>query len=347
MRLALNYELRLSADMKFTSLTDLSLERIKIPPGDLHLLARLVSTESCPRLQKLRMVHVCLQVFHHEEMWLQETTDVLPDAVEDDANVRSLELRTPGLQALHILSCNPEVMLCVSVPRLEELALPFEIGYTRCVKVDGDLTHVRSLKICLWSYYPRVVLSRAKAVNDASKRHIKLCTSVTCLDVTLCGRKISKDDQQVEILKSMIPHLPCVTSLTVNVSPPVGRRDFGASVATLLTRFRNLRCLSKHLPFYLMGLKQDECHHPDHWISNEISMSHLQEVEFTGLTGTDCELWLMKAMLTSAKKLHKVDISFHPDFCQNKGKIDAFEHMLHGEGMWTSHRDTLKLIVFR
>ncbi|KAL6603631.1 hypothetical protein ACP70R_043992 [Stipagrostis hirtigluma subsp. patula] len=55
MRLALGgARLRVPATVVFASLTDLSLERIKITPtGGAHLLGRLVSSASCPRLRKL------------------------------------------------------------------------------------------------------------------------------------------------------------------------------------------------------------------------------------------------------------------------------------------------------
>ncbi|RLN13437.1 hypothetical protein C2845_PM09G03490 [Panicum miliaceum] len=89
------------------------------------------------------------------------------------------------------------------------------------------------------------------------------------------------------------------------------------------------------------------CHHRYHWKSNEISMAHLQEVELTGLTGTDCEVWFMKTVLASAKGLFKVAISFNPYCWQHQGKMDAFERMLLDEGMWTSHRDTHMLTCLR
>ncbi|KAJ1296991.1 hypothetical protein BS78_01G344200 [Paspalum vaginatum] len=311
------------------SLTDLSLERISILARDVHLLGRLVSTDSCPCLQKLRMVELAFFPKSPDEVIDREEVNVaiLAGNVND---VMLLELRTPCLRVLHIDRCNPK-MLRVSAPKLEDLALSFQLTLhgcsPRCVEVQGDLPFVQNLKICLWSHYPRNYRCQGEAVNDASKRLIELCNSIKCLDVTLHGRKVS-EDQEVEILKSRIPHLPHVTSLTVNVSAPVERHDFGASVATLLTRFSNLRRLNIHLPSPLMDL---------------ISMSHLQEVEFAGLIGTECELWLMKAMLASANRLHKVAISFNPEFCQNEDKVDAFQRMLLYEGMWTSHRGPFKL----
>ena len=63
MRLALGgVRLRLPAAtaMEFVSLRDLSLERITIADGGGHLLVCLVSSASCPRLQKLRLNKVWL-----------------------------------------------------------------------------------------------------------------------------------------------------------------------------------------------------------------------------------------------------------------------------------------------
>ena len=84
----------------------------------------------------------------------------------------------------------------------------------------------------------------------------------------------------------------------------------------------------------------DQCDHPDHWASHEISMTDLQEVELTGLTGTDCELWFVNAVLASARGLHSVDIGFNPKCWQHESKMDAFVRKLLDEGMRASHRGT-------
>ena len=76
-------------------------------------------------------------------------------------------------------------------------------------------------------------------------------------------------------------------------------------------------------------------------------MDHLQEAEFTGFAGIDCELWFIEAMLASAKRIHKVAISFNPYYRLPPGKIDVFERLLLGGGMWTSHRDTYTLTCIR
>nr|TKW20094.1 hypothetical protein SEVIR_4G062900v2 [Setaria viridis] len=327
MRLALGGKsLRLPNTMKLASLTDLSLEGIKIVKGGVHLLGRLVSSVSCPHLEKLRMSKLWLDF--NEEIRLE--ADVLSELWVEHVNVMSLQLRTPHLKVLHIDSCHHKV-LRVSALRLEELALFIPLGCTlRSLEVDGDLPCVRNLKLCLWSHLPPDPPD-GEAENDAGMLLLKHCSSVTCLHITLDGRKST----YVDLIKSRVPHLPHITSLIVNVSFMLERHDFGVGVASLLTRFNNLRRLSMHLPSFLsltIG-------HPMH----EISMAHVQEVELTGLTGTDCELWFMKAMLASAAGLCKVAISFNPQCGQHLGKMDAFERMLLDEGMLTSHREALML----
>jgi hypothetical protein len=138
--------------MKFATLTDLSLERIKIARGGAHLLPRLVSSANCPRLQKLRMSKLRLP---SSDEGMQLDADVLSELWVEDVNVRSLELRTPSLRALHIDICCHE-LLRVSAPRLEELTF-FQLAHppSRLV-VDGDLAHVRSLKLYLMAHRPSI-----------------------------------------------------------------------------------------------------------------------------------------------------------------------------------------------
>ncbi|PUZ62085.1 hypothetical protein GQ55_4G329400 [Panicum hallii var. hallii] len=349
MRLALGgAQLRLPAAMTFASLTNLSLERIRIAAGGAALLGHLVSSATCPRLQKLRVRWIYLPAFH-EEMAIE--ADVLSELWMEDVRIlMSLKLRTPRLRVLHIYKCS-HVALRISAPRLEELGIIFRPACPpRWLEIDVDLPCVRSLKICLWSHLSRLSGDR-EAENDKYMLLLRQCSSLTCLQVFLRGAKASKKD--VDMIKSRVPHLPHITSLAVNVSCSFKRHGYGASVASLLTRFSNLRRLSLHLPFFdelfynLPAGLDLLCHHRYHWKSNEISMAHLQEVELTGLTGTDCEVWFMKTMLASAKGLFKVAISFNPYCWQHQGKMDAFERMLLDEGMWTSHRDTHMLTCLR
>ena len=151
MRLALSDAgLQLPTTMKFASLTDLSLERIEIARGGAHLLGRLVSPANCPRLQKLRMSKLRLP---SSDEGMQLDADVLSELWVEDFNVRSLELRTPNLRVLHIdIRCHE--LLRVSAPMLEELAF-FQLGRTPPrLEVDGDLVHVRSLKLYLIAHRP-------------------------------------------------------------------------------------------------------------------------------------------------------------------------------------------------
>ncbi|CAO2047607.1 unnamed protein product [Urochloa humidicola] len=338
LRLALGgARLRLHTTVKFESLTDLSLERIKVANGGAHLLARLVSSASCPRLQKLRMSKLWLPDVG-EEMRLE--ADMLSELWIDDVNaLRSLKLKTPSLRIFQIDTCDNDV-LEISAQRLEELEF-YQLGCPpKRLAVNGELPCVRNLKICLWSHRD-CASGYGETENDINVLLLKHCSSVTCLEVTLKGRKVSEED--VDIINSRVPHLPQITSLIVNVYYDLFEcHDFGAAVASLLTRFSNLRQISLHLPIFdnlHENLDADAvCDHPNHWTSNAIFMAQLQEVELTGLTGTDCELWFMKTMLASAERLHKVAISFINQKDQHPSKMDAFKRMLLDEGMQISQR---------
>ncbi|CAL5046170.1 unnamed protein product [Urochloa decumbens] len=190
-RLALgNARLRLPNTMKFASVTDLSLERIEIADGSgARLLARLVSSASCPRLQKLRMNKLWF-LDSSEELRLE--ANMLSELWVEDVNVpMSLELKTPSLRIFHIdtcYSCDNNGVLRVSAPRLEELAF-FQRGCPPgLLEVDGDLSCMRSLKICLWSHAR--VSGYGQAQNNVNMLLLKQCSSLTCLDVTLKGRKV-------------------------------------------------------------------------------------------------------------------------------------------------------------
>nr|CAB3469779.1 unnamed protein product [Digitaria exilis] len=343
MRLALGgARLRPSADVKFASLKDLSLERIKVPDGDARLFACLVSSRSCPNLQKLRIRRLQFRSWS-QEMRLE--ADMLSELWVEDTDLMSLDLRTPCLRVLHIDKCNIEV-LGLSAPRLEQVALLCRPtgSPVRLLRVHGDLPCVQSLKLWMWSHHH--YRFHGGEQNDSSVLLLKSCSLLKCLEVTLGGSMPGmRYEAYVDLIKDAVPHIPQITSLTVKVSEAFTRHNFGAGVANLLTRFTNLRHLNVHLPslFYEIhdGLLGDlDCDdHPDHWTSYEISMVHLQEVELTGLTGVDCELWFMEEVLASAKILGKMTIRFHKECCQHKGSMDAFQRLLLDEGMWTSRRE--------
>ncbi|KAF8733126.1 hypothetical protein HU200_015497 [Digitaria exilis] len=120
--------LRLPSTVKFASLAHLSLERINITTGGAHLLGRLVSSASCPHLQKLRMRNIYLRGGVNEEMRIE--ANVLSELwIDTVAVLTSLKLTTPRLRALHMYECSYEV-LTISAPRLEELAISFQPNFT-------------------------------------------------------------------------------------------------------------------------------------------------------------------------------------------------------------------------
>ncbi|CAN6179223.1 unnamed protein product [Urochloa humidicola] len=174
--------------LRFASLKDLSLQGIHIEPGIAHLLGHLVSTASCPRLQKLHMSKIFFGTDYEEEMRIE--AGVLSELWMDDVgDLRSLKLLTPNLRVSHVNECSHE-MLTISAPRLEELAISFQLGHpSKSLEVNGGLPCVRSLKICLRSHY--CVSSHRQAEKNANVLLLKHCCSLTCLQVTLQGEEVS------------------------------------------------------------------------------------------------------------------------------------------------------------
>lgn len=211
MRLALGgARLRLPTTMKFASLVDLSLEKTKIAAGGAHLLARLISSTSCPCLRKLRMSKLFLPSLN-EEMKIDAV--LLSELWIEDSNMRSLELRTPSLRVFHVDTCCDEV-LRVSAPRLEELAF-FQRGYPpRRLEVDGDLTNVRNLKL----YLSTRTLPCYEIDGDTNNiLLLKHCSSVTCLEVTLEDEKVRRLPIRGHVAQIKLKRITYIVSTSLRV----------------------------------------------------------------------------------------------------------------------------------
>jgi hypothetical protein len=182
MRLAVHgVVIQLPATAVFTSLTDLSLERMRVEDRDGNLLARLVSSACCPRLQKLRLIDLDLEPPGMKQLLLE--CGVLSElSVKDIGYLQSLELRTPSLRALHMDGAYRYDLeaLTLSAPRLEELT----VSSRPCLKVyfDGDLPCVANLTMDLWSHDG---CSDYDDMNAISFYLIQRCRFARCLVVHL------------------------------------------------------------------------------------------------------------------------------------------------------------------
>nr|TKV90513.1 hypothetical protein SEVIR_9G034200v2 [Setaria viridis] len=316
---------RLPSAVVFASLVDLTIKFMKVAAGSGHLLARLLSSDCCPSLQKLCMWFVRLPSGMNE--LLLENSSLLELTLDDMDDMSLIELRTPSLRVLEVKECMDLEVLVVSAPRLEELMF---LENSSQVLIDGDLSSVGRLKLDLYAHRP----------TDDHESNVSLlqrCTSARFLDVSL--KLTAKEDvHNIDIIKGRIPHLDHVTSLNVHISP-LKRHSFGDYVARLLSLFRNLAYLCLDFDTYI---KPDDqclgsdfiCDHLDHWKSYEISSLHLQKAEFRGLTGTDCELHFFRSVLASARQLQMVVVSFNPNYSVEE-KRDDLQNMLLGGGTWS------------
>ncbi|CAL5030035.1 unnamed protein product [Urochloa decumbens] len=334
MRLALGGAIvQLPAAATFRSLTELTLEAIdiNIASGDGRLLDRLLSSACCPQLQKLRLKELMLA---WQDKFLLEACSLLEMSCEDVGGLGpyDMELRTPSLRVLRMVSIGVPGEFKISAPRLEEIV------FLQClplyIEVDGELPCMRSLKVELYSH------GYAEAgQNDFSISLLTACcTSVRCLDVDLHVTEREEEQELIDIIYGQIPHFPHVVSLAICLtlwelhSNRVG-------VAEILTKCSNLKylCISNKMEQDVGTLELHNflCDHPDYWKLHDISLARLQEVEFMGLAGTDCELRFMQAVLRTSTQLQKVTVSFDPEYMMKSGR-DAIALIppLRG-GKWT------------
>ncbi|TVU15729.1 hypothetical protein EJB05_39267, partial [Eragrostis curvula] len=317
--------IRFPATAVFASLTDLSLECIRIAAGSSHLFARFLSSKCCPRLLRLRIQDLRLMELRIEADTLVELT------LEKLEKGCSLELRTPILRTLRMIfrGSRPE-MLRISAPRLEELTFQKDDGPDHIV-VDGELPFMENLTVYLRTHGHSV----EDDYNDVGIHLLQCCTSVRCL--TLHLDTMRKHLQVVDKINGRIPHLPHVTSLTVRFRS-FHMHPFGFGLDHILTQCTSLKHLC--IQCYVIKPNYDSesyslCDHPNRWQSCILPLTHLQDVELRGLTATDCDLWFMQLLLASTTKLKKVNVSFDPEYMQSNTR-DAFELIPRlGGGAWT------------
>ncbi|KAL6650763.1 hypothetical protein ACP70R_009688 [Stipagrostis hirtigluma subsp. patula] len=363
LRLALDHAVvQLPATALFVSLTELSLECMFVAHETGNLLARLLSSACCPRLQKLRLHEFWfkkskkLQELEEEELELQELEveeleleELVLEAGEllelswEEVGVpwTTLELRTPNLRVIRMACCSGSCWdrtcvetLRVSAPRLENLM--FLDDHQPDIDIDSELPRVRSLKVKLNSHGND---QDTNGTNDGTIRLLQCCTKAKCLEVSL--RVPKSEHNAVDIIKGRIPHLPHVTSLKVHVNNSWVLHSYGVGVASLLSKCSNLRYLCLHLGL-IIGVNNYSkseffCNHTDDMKSHEISLPHLRKVEFKELAGVNCEVWFMQSVLSSAMELQKMAICFNKMYWQKNrvDVVDLFLPVLEG-GKWTA-----------
>ncbi|KAL6843909.1 hypothetical protein ACP4OV_026480 [Aristida adscensionis] len=244
-----------AAPAMFSSLTDLSLEDMRLVEGTGHLLARLLSPACCPRLQKLRLRNLLFADEENSglEELLIEFGELKELSMGDMEYPETLELRTPNLRVLRIAETTAILTLAISAPRLENLVVlgqPDQIIY-----IESELPCVGSLVVELepHGYYIAGYEEEeddddgggggGRGANDGSIRILQSCTKARCLDV--CVRVTERKYRDADAIKGRIPHLPHITSLTVHVKAQE-LHSFGVGMVDILTQCSNMKYLRVH-----------------------------------------------------------------------------------------------------
>nr|TKW06586.1 hypothetical protein SEVIR_7G249400v2 [Setaria viridis] len=297
MRLALDgAAVRLPAAATFAALVELSLRDMEFKDGNGLLLSRLLSSACCPRLRKLSLRDV--RFTRLEEL-----------------------LRLAGFQALLLLEAGTLSELSFE-DMVEPGVLQLRTPNLRVLRINHSC-----LNELVISHAPRLEILMIDGLPDR-------------IDVDGDLPRVRKIEQVSEVIKGRIPHLPNATSLTVQISQ-FELHSFGDGVSDILAQCNNLKYLCLDLNCFIADLQRKNpkldltCHHQDHWKTHEISLVHLKEVELKGLTGTNCELWFMQSVISGARDLEKLAITFNREY-RPEDRNEAFDlTSLVGDGVWT------------
>uniref|UniRef100_A0A0D9XPG3 TFIIS N-terminal domain-containing protein n=1 Tax=Leersia perrieri TaxID=77586 RepID=A0A0D9XPG3_9ORYZ len=303
--------LRLPAVVAFDSLKDLTLGFITLADGiGRRHLGNLLSSTSCPCLQKLRLMEIdgmeALRLNAGE--LLEFSLSVRSSMFGIGPSMYLLEVNTPKLRVLRAGGWHIGE-ITFSAPMLEDVRFTFRhLNSIKLLSVS-ELTHVRSLKgIELKTERPHIHGYRP---NDSTIRLMRQCTSVECVSVSLQFAQwhYARGLEEVYIIKD-IPPLSYVTSLSIEAFPhsfPQDKHDIIAAISCLLTQCSSLRYLELKPIF---ALKKDG---GDQTISKEhinIKLPNLQVIVISGFGGRLDEASVIEWLHATAPSLRRINLNF-------------------------------------
>ncbi|PUZ67281.1 hypothetical protein GQ55_3G422200 [Panicum hallii var. hallii] len=216
----------------FHALADLLLSHARIVPASAgkRNLGRLLSATSCPRLRRLWLEHIAGLA----ALRLRATAALEELRLDHVRDMSALELDAPGLRALHVAGCYKMASDDAAVAGdagVRDVCRPDRLRF------DGAATVRRLDKIFLWSHGRPDVYSNAGAVWLL--QHFAAANSL--------GVRISppvdlkaKNWKDTEEMMSPVPHLPNITSLTIDAQ----WQHLEASTAKLISKCGRLERLS-------------------------------------------------------------------------------------------------------
>ncbi|RLN00117.1 hypothetical protein C2845_PM06G30060 [Panicum miliaceum] len=291
----------------FHALADLLLSHARIVPASAgeRNLGRLLSAASCPRLRRLRLEHIAGLA----ALRLRATAALEELRLDHVRDMSLLELDAPGLRALHVAGCykmaSDDAAVAISAPRLETLACA-DVCRPDRLRFDGAATVRRLDKIFLWSHGRPGVYSNAGAVWL-----LQHCAAANSLGVRISPPMDlkAKNWKDTEEMMSPVPHLPNITSLTIDAQ----WQHLEASIAKLIAKCSRLERLSIDIsrPWDPCSNPHCFCHREAGWDEQMISLEHLREGKITGLRPSDDHLSFVRRVIASSPALERMTVELY------------------------------------
>jgi hypothetical protein len=255
----------------FHALADLLLSHARIVPASTEErnLGRLRSAASCPRLRRLWLEHIAGLA----ALRLRATAALEELRLDHIRDMSALELDAPGLRALHVAGCykmaSDDAAVAISAPRLETLACATCAARTACgstarppsgawIRSSSGRTAApactatpgpcgscstappRTASACAYRRPWYVYIMDAFTINFCIFKFSSPTYSRKNLFSILNQDLKAKNWKDTEEMMSPVPHLPNITSLTIDAR----WQHLEASIAKLISKCGRLERLS-------------------------------------------------------------------------------------------------------
>ncbi|KAL6643645.1 hypothetical protein ACP70R_018411 [Stipagrostis hirtigluma subsp. patula] len=264
----------------FRALGDLLLGQVWIEPGsaDERNLSHLLSSSCCLQLRRLRLVHITGLA----ALRLGAAATLEELRLDHLGDMASLELDAPGLRELYVTECfmmvSKGATAAISAPRLETLACDSMCHPDRLLQFDGAATVRRLEKIFLWSH-----VLPGRCCNAGALWLLQHCTAADSLSLEMSSAMEGDDTE--EMVRTSVPQLPSITSLTIDVN--LGRwHNFKAFIAELVTKCSRVEHLSIDIQCANNACLKAQCSCKGKDDDQKISMERLREAKITGFRGS-------------------------------------------------------------
>ncbi|KAK3124274.1 hypothetical protein QOZ80_7BG0584290 [Eleusine coracana subsp. coracana] len=295
--------LALPSSGAFARLAELGLKRVRFQ-GPL----KLGDVVSSPRSPCLRILSVC-DSFGVDSLTVHSKS-LLRMELSSLNGLQELTIDAPALKELQLLYCFDQIQPVVDIAAPQLVSLYWNDA---CHRISVQLGNLGQLQLLSTNYILVYGPQCTRRHNHEIQWLLQRFQAIHSLDIMLFYGSVDID--KLQYLMEDMTHLPHVTFLRVDVLNE--GHAFGAGLFHVLRLGTRIRNLSLRLQLQETLKEQSpcqpgcSCEQPTNWMTEELLLNCLQEVEISFLRGWEHEVIFVKQLFKWASVLEKMTIIFH------------------------------------